>query len=73
MWFRPNDQWPDEAKDGSINYPDIAKYGAPWDIIRNHIYEFVITGVEAASGNLNVQVSITPWEKHEMPTEWYGE
>ena len=32
-----------------------------WDIIRNHIYEFVIKGVEASTGDLNISVSVKKW------------
>lgn len=66
LWFRPVSEWPsmkegEYSDDGTINYPDS---GTPWDIIRNHIYEFVIEGVEASTGELKVNVSVKPWKKH---------
>ncbi len=60
MWFRPVGEWSEEKR----------KASEPWDIIRNHIYEFVITGVEPTTGALIVDVAIKPWVKHEF-TEWY--
>lgn len=39
-----------------------------WDIIRNHIYEFVIEGVEA-SFDLKVGVSVKKWEYEVIQTE----
>ncbi|MDE5869378.1 MAG: hypothetical protein K2H18_04020, partial [Muribaculaceae bacterium] len=60
MWFRPVSEWSEEKR----------KAKEPWDIIRNHIYEFVITGVEPTTGALIVDVAVKPWVKHEF-TEWY--
>lgn len=39
-----------------------------WDLIRNHIYEFVINGVES-SGQLDIEVSVKKWDYHVVTTE----
>lgn len=59
MYFREWSTW------NNKNYK-----GDSWDIIRNHIYEFVITDVEPTTGKLIVNVAVKPWEKHEL-TEWW--
>lgn len=50
--------------DGAFDSSNTAKH---WDIFRNTVYDFIIEGVEAASGNLNFNVSIKPWEDVKMP------
>lgn len=72
LFFRPQNQWPraegkDEYSDDSTipNLPNLTKFGAPWDIIRNHIYEFVIEGVEETTGNLQVNVKVNEWKDHD--------
>ena len=78
LWFRPVSEWPKEegygkildqegniVSDTKINYPDS---GTPWDIIRNHIYEFVIEGVEDNFG-LKVAVNVKKWDYRKIETE----
>lgn len=70
LWFRPVSEWPsmkegEYSDDGTINYP---KTGTPWDIIRNHIYEFVIEGVEDNFG-LKVAVNVKKWDYRKIETE----
>lgn len=60
-----------DEKTGVIYFANYDDDGKPtdweknaWDIIRNHIYEFVIEGVEASTGELKVNVSVKPWVIH---------
>lgn len=64
----------DEAeKTGEIYFRSYDENGKPlrgegsvaWDIIRNHIYEYVIEGVEATTGNLQVNVKVNEWKDHD--------
>lgn len=76
LWFRPTIEWPRNNEDkveydeyGKLIYPgDCGVDTTPWDIIRNHIYEFVIEGVEA-SFDLKVGVSVKKWEYEVIQTE----
>ncbi|MDE6682129.1 MAG: hypothetical protein K2J87_01730 [Muribaculaceae bacterium] len=70
LWFRPLSQWPRFTGDkkeyddkGNIIPPSA---GDPWDIIRNHIYEFVINGVEASTGELIINVGVKDWGSKEV-------
>lgn len=73
MWFRPQGEWPEtEAGLGldattPINYPTSSNN--PWDIIRNHIYEFKIQKVEKASGNLTIQACVKDWKYYHYDIE----
>ena len=60
-------------KTGEIYFRSYDENGKPlrgegsvaWDIIRNHIYEYVIEGVEATTGNLQVNVKVNEWKDHD--------
>ncbi|MDE6410548.1 MAG: hypothetical protein K2K81_09965 [Muribaculaceae bacterium] len=69
LWFRPLSQWPDSEldEDGEMQYPSDSQPN-PWDIIRNHIYEFIITGVEA-DNKIKVEVCVKPWNYKVFTTE----
>lgn len=69
LWFRPISQWPDSEldDDGEMMYPSVEKPN-PWDIIRNHIYEFIITGVES-DNKIKVEVCVKPWNYKVFNTE----
>lgn len=60
IFFKPytHDGKPDHTKDC-------------WDIIRNHIYEFVINGVEASTGELTISVAAKEWGSKEIETIEY--
>lgn len=67
-----------EPKTGVIYFANYDDNGKPtdweknaWDIIRNHIYEFVIEGVEASTGELKVNVKVKDWDKHETVKDKY--
>ena len=70
LWLRPFSEWPssEDSGDGTPNIYPASDKNNPWDIIRNHIYEFVIEGVED-NGSLNVEVCVKPWNYKIYNTE----
>ena len=64
----------EEEKTGDIHLCLYGTDGKPvanaklWNVVRNHIYEYTITGV-AKNYSLNAQVCVKKWLYHRIPTE----
>lgn len=50
--------------DPKTGLPDLSS--KPWDLVRNHIYEFVITGIEAQTGQLQISLNAGWWGHHHL-------
>ena len=59
-----------KAKDYTLDLKDYTT-GAYYDLVRNHIYRYTITGVN--DGTLTVQYLVLPWELVSTETGWPGE
>lgn len=60
IYFRPY------TPDG---HPDRSEGVRAWDLVRNHIYEYMITGIEPRSGELLVTVDADWWGEHKLDLE----
>ncbi|MDE7414006.1 MAG: hypothetical protein K2N05_09525 [Muribaculaceae bacterium] len=38
----------------------------PWNLVRNHIYEFIITGINQKTGELEITVDASWWGEHQL-------
>lgn len=59
-----------KAKDYTLDLKDYTT-GAYYDLVRNHIYRYTVTGVN--DGTLTVQYLVLPWELVSTETGWPGE
>ena len=57
----------DKAKDYTLDLKDYTT-GAYYDLVRNHIYRYTITGVQ--DGELTVNYQVLPWEKVTSGIGW---